>query len=125
MAKKEFSYRGKTLDELKSLSLNELAEFLPSRQRRSLKRGLDHDKKKFLKKAESKVAKTHSREIIITPSLVGKVVRVHNGKEFGTITVLEEMIGHRLGEFIFTRKRTSHSSPGVGASKSGSKVSVK
>ncbi|MAE13734.1 30S ribosomal protein S19 [Candidatus Woesearchaeota archaeon] len=125
MVKKEFTYTGLTLDELKNLSLNELSERLPARQRRSLKRGLCPGKKKFLKKTENKVAKTHHREMIVTPSMVGKVIRIHNGKEFGTITVLEEMIGHRVGEFVFTRKRTAHSSPGVGASKSSSKVSVK
>ena len=126
MVKKEFTYHGLTLEELQKLSLNEFAELLPSRERRSFRRGLDEGKKKLIEKIQKKIAKTHHREMVVTPQMVGKVIRVHNGKDFGAITVLEEMIGHRLGEFVFTRKKAGHSSPGVGASKGGSKkVSVK
>ena len=50
MAKREFTYKGRTLSELQKLSLNELAEILPSRQRRKIKRGLTEEEKRFLKK---------------------------------------------------------------------------
>ena len=46
MAKKEFMFRSKTLEDLKSLSLSELSELLPSRQRRSIKRGFSEEKKR-------------------------------------------------------------------------------
>ena len=45
MVKKEFTYHGLTLEELQKLSLNEFAELLPSRERRSFRRGLDEGKK--------------------------------------------------------------------------------
>lgn len=126
MAKKIFKYRGKTMDELKALSLDQLADLLPSRQRRSLKKGFSHDKQKLLKDlAKKDNKKTHARDLIVIPDMVGKTVRVHNGKEFIPVMIQEEMIGHYLGEFAFTRKRSTHSSPGVGATRSSSNLSVK
>ena len=55
MAKKEYTYRGKTLEELKSLSLNELAKLLPTKRRRTIKRGLSEDQKLILKKILAKL----------------------------------------------------------------------
>lgn len=126
MAKKIFTYRGKTLEELQTLSTKELAALLPSRQRRNLKRGLDPTKKKLiadLKKGDNR--KTHLRDMIILPEFVGKTIRIHTGKEFMPVLIQEEMIGHYLGEFALTRKKTAHNSPGVGATKSSSSLSVK
>jgi len=48
--------------------------------------------------------KTYNRNSIILPSFVGKSVQVHNGNTFIKITVIQEMIGHKLGEFVKTRK---------------------
>ena len=48
---------------------------------------------------------TYSRSSTILPSFVGKVIRVHNGKSFVSIKVLEEMIGFKFGEFVATRVR--------------------
>ncbi|MFH1915884.1 MAG: 30S ribosomal protein S19 [Nanoarchaeota archaeon] len=126
MAKKIFTYKGKTLEELQTLSLKELARILPSRQRRDIKRGFSDEKKKLisdLKKKDNK--KTHLRDMIILPEWVGKTIRIHTGKEFIPIIIQEEMIGHYLGEFALTRKRTAHNAPGVGATKSSSSLSVK
>lgn len=127
MAKKEFMYKGKTLDELKKMSLNELAELLPSRQRRTLKRGLTDQQKKLLRniKNNPKNTKTHCRDIIILPEMVGTMIRVHKGNDFVPVNISEEMIGHRLGEFALTRKRVEHSAPGIGATKSSASLSVK
>ncbi|MBR9698875.1 30S ribosomal protein S19 [Candidatus Woesearchaeota archaeon] len=127
MAKKEFSYRGKRLEELQAMTHNEIAELLPSRARRSLKRGLSDSEKIVLKKAKAgdKNLKTHCRDLIILPELVGANIRIHNGKEFVQVIILPEMIGHFLGEFALTRKGVSHSSPGIGATRSSSNVSVK
>ncbi len=123
---KEFTYRGKTLQELQSMSLTELASVLPSRARRTLLRGLTEAEQKLVKKLEKKdVVKTHLRDMIILPKWVGKTIRVHNGKEYIAVNIVPEMIGMRLGEFAPTRKSVKHSAPGVGATRSSAYVSVK
>ncbi len=103
--KKEFRYRGYTLDELLNMSLEEFAKLLPSRQRRSLKRGgLSPEQKKLLRKIRlakkgkySKPIRTHSRDmIVLPPEMVGMTIHVYNGKEFVPVEIKEEMIGHYL-----------------------------
>lgn len=66
--------------------------------------------KKILKvKPDGKsVIKTWARHSEISPEMVGYTFGVHNGKNFVEITVKEEMVGHRLGEFALTRKFTRH-----------------
>ncbi len=126
MAKKEFSYRGKSLEELKEMDIKDFIKLLPSRERRSLKRGVIEQGKILMRELKKKDnVKTHCRELIILPEIVGKKVRVHNGKEFVMMIIEPEMIGNRLGDFVLTRKGVSHSSPGVGATKSSSNISVK
>lgn len=126
MARKEFRYRGHTLEELKKLSNEEMLQLYPSRIRRTLKRGYPEAAKKALASImESNEPKTHVREIVITPHMVGKIIKVYNGKEFKDIRVEAEMIGHVLGEFSQTRATVRHSSPGVGATKSGMAMSVR
>ncbi len=126
MAKKEFTYRGKTLDELKEMGINEFMELIPARRRRSLKRGFPDEQKKLLEKLKTKDnVKTHCRELVILPNMVGKVILVHNGKAFVKVFIEEEMISHTLGEYALTRNKVSHSSPGIGATKSSSSISVK
>ena len=114
MAKKEFSFRSKSLKELQDLSISELSELLPSRQRRSIKRGFSDEKKKFIKKVEKKDnVKTHLRDMIILPSMVGKTINLYSGNKFEPIKIFPEMIGQYLGEFVLTRKRAKHTSVGV------------
>ncbi len=127
MAKKEFKYRGKSIDELRQMSLKELAELFPARARRKIKRGFTEQEKIFLKnlKESKKPVKTHCRTMLVLPEMVDKTILVHNGKSFVSITILPEMVGHYLGEYSLTRKRVAHSSPGVGATRSSSNVSVK
>ncbi len=123
---KEFLFRGYTLEQLKEMDLNQIAKLLDSRARRKLNRGLTHVEKKLLEKLEKKDnVKTHARAMIVLPSMVGKTVRVYNGKEFVPVTIMPEMIGHRLGEFAMTRRRVQHSAPGVGATRSTKHISVK
>ena len=126
MAKK-FTYRGKTIEELNGLSLNELAQLLPSRQRRSIKRGFTEQQKILLKKVKrnDKTIETHCRDMIILPEMVGRIIKVHNGRQFVEVNILEEMIGHYLGEFSLTRTRVQHSAPGIGATRSSAALSVK
>tara|TARA_Y100000310_G_C20378493_1_gene666921 strand:+ start:175 stop:558 length:384 start_codon:yes stop_codon:yes gene_type:complete len=127
MVKKEFTYKGKTAEELKKLSLNELAAILPSRQRRKINRGFTDQEKIFLKKLKSGKSnvETHCRDMIVIPEMFGKVVRVHKGKEFVNVAIEAEMVGHYLGEFALTRNRVSHSAPGIGATRSSASLSVK
>ena len=126
MAKKEFTYKGKTLEELKKMSISEFKELLPSRQKRSLKRGLTDQQKRLLKKIKSKSeVKTHCRDMIIVPEMIGSMLKIYNGKSFSAIMLTEEMIGRYLGEFAVTRKKVEHSSPGIGSTRSSANLSVK
>ncbi|MBT4849634.1 30S ribosomal protein S19 [Candidatus Parcubacteria bacterium] len=80
---------------------------------RSLKKGPYTDPK-LLKKVsnqkqeEGKIIKTWSRASVITPEMVGFTFGVHNGKDHINVPVVENMVGHRLGEFSPTRKFVSH-----------------
>ncbi len=127
MVKKEFTYKGKTFDELNKMSITELANLLPARQRRKIKRGFTEQHKIFLKKLKrgKPTIKTHLRDMIILPEMIGRMIKIHNGKEFVQVMIEKEMIGHMLGEFTMTRKKVQHSAPGVGATKSSASLSVK
>ena len=127
MAKKEFTYKGKSVDELKNMSLNELMGLMPARQRRSLKRGFTEQQKILLKEIRSNGSniKTHCRDMIILPEMIGRTIKVHQGKEFLPVIVEPDMIGHYLGEFTLTRKKVAHSAPGIGATRSSASLSVK
>jgi len=127
MAKKEFTYRGKGIEELKNMSLNELASLLPARQRRSLKRGLTEQQKILLSRIKKNKVnlKTHCRDMVILPEMIGKTIKVYNGKEFAPVIIVDEMIGHCLGEYALTRRRVEHSAPGIGATRSSAALSVK
>lgn len=121
----EEKYKGKTLKELQEMNQNDLMSLLPARIRRSMKRGLTEQQKILLKKikkykqaSNKKPIKTHIRDMPIIPEMVGLTIQVHSGKEFKPITLTVEMIGHYLGEFALTRNKTSHSAPGVGATRS-------
>ncbi len=128
---KEFKLRGKTIEELEKMDLKEFAELLNARQKRSLKRGLTEQQKILMKKVqkakEGKIKKirTHVRDMIIVPKMLGLTIEVHNGKEFVKVNIIPEMLGHYLGEFAHTRKVVKHSSPGVGASRSSKFVPIK
>ena len=125
MAKK-FTYRGKTIEELKQMSVREFAEFVPARQRRSLKRGFTDAQKLLLKKLKTKQnVETHCRDMAILPEMVGKIIKVHDGKSFVIVSITEEMLGHCLGEFVLTRRKVSHSAPGIGSTRSSASLSVR
>lgn len=127
MAKKVFQYKGKTMDDLRKISINEFAELLPARQRRTIKRGFTEAQKILLKKmrAKEKNIETHCRDMIILPEMVDITIKVHAGREFIPVTIQPEMLGHYLGEFVLTRKRIQHSAPGIGATRSTASISVK
>ncbi|MDV0446710.1 hypothetical protein MsAg5_05620 [Methanosarcinaceae archaeon Ag5] len=124
--KGEFTYRGKTIAELQALSVEEFAELLPSRERRSITRGLTEVQKKALADMRAgKEVRTHTRTMIILPEMVGKTVNVYDGKKFIAIEIQPEMVAHRFGEFAPTRSRVSHGSAGVGATRSSKFVPLK
>ena len=132
---KEFTYRGHSLTSLIGMSMDEFINLLPSRQRRSLQRGLTPEQRTLLEKLrEAKEAqkqgkevnlKTHVRDLIVLPEMVGVKIQVHNGKEFVAVEIKPEMIGHYLGEFAITNKPVRHGTPGIGASRSSMYVPLK
>ncbi len=124
----KFTYRGKTLEEIKSMTLEEFAELVPARSRRALKRGFTDVEKKLLlkiRKNPQKFHKTHCREMVIIPEMLGAKIGVYNGKEYVTVEIKPEMLGMRLGEFAMTRKQVKHSAPGFGATRSSKYVPLK
>nr|WP_321497514.1 30S ribosomal protein S19 [uncultured Methanolobus sp.] len=125
--KGEYTYRGKTVVELQALDVDEFIGMLPARERRTLKRGYTEGRKSVvqqLKEGKDNL-RTHYRDIIIFPDMVGKNVEVYNGKSFVAFEIQPEMIGHRFGEFAPTRSRVSHGSAGVGATRSSKFVPLK
>jgi len=122
----EFTFRGKTLDELKEMSRDEFAQLLNSRGRRKLNRGLREKEKNLLEKIKEKdTVQTHLRSMIVLPEMVGTTIEIYNGQGFETVEIDEEMIGHYFGEFAKTRKQVSHSAPGLGATRSSKHVPLK
>jgi len=127
--KKEFMYRGLSIEELQKLSIEELLPLLPSRIRRSLKRGLTKRQDKLLhdieKGEKGDTIRTHLRDMVILPSFVNHIVDVYNGNEFQRINIQPDMVGHYLGEFALTRKKVKHTGPGVGATRSSKFMPLK
>ena len=124
---KEFTYRGIKLDELVKLPRDKLIELLPSRARRTLKRGIPDSQKPFFKNIEKgkNQIKTQRRDIIVLPSMLGKKIGIHHGNGFKFVEIKPEMIGHYLGEFALTRKFIKHGGPGVGATRSSKYLPLK
>ncbi len=119
---KEFTYRGKTMVELKTLDTREFAKLAKSRTRRAILRQtaeIENFVAKCVKcKAKNKQIKTHLRDIIVVPKMVEYTIMIHNGKTFLPIPIIPEMLGHRLGEFALTRSKVKHGAAGIGATKS-------
>ncbi len=133
--KKEFTYRGYTMEELNGMPMwpedgaeESIVGLMPSRLRRSIGRGLSSDNEHFLRRMErssSKTVRTHRRDMPILPQFVGKHIAIHNGQHFVDVEIKPEMIGHYLGEFATTRRGVAHSGPGVGATRSSKHVPLK
>ena len=130
-----FKYRGFTLEDLKKMNMDQFIQLLPARSRRSLRRGLPPRQKKLLerlrrayrakKRGKDLLTRTHVRDMIIFPEMVGLKIGVYNGKVFELVEIKPEMIGHYLGEFSLTRRRVQHGSPGIGATRSSKYVPLK
>jgi small subunit ribosomal protein S19 len=130
---REFRYRGYTLEQLQSMSMDEVIRLLSARSRRSLLHGLSYEQRKLLEKIrmvresdnDGEPIKTHARDMVILPEMVGVTIHVHNGKEFVPVEIKPEMIGHYLGEFAITNKPVRHGTPGIGATRSSMYVPLK
>lgn len=125
---KEFSFRGKNLEELKKLTIDEFAKLITARERRTIKRGFTDQEKKLLeniRKHPDKFHKTHVRNMIILPEMVGAKLGVFTGKDWFQLTVEPQMIGYRVGDFAISVKRVKHSAPGIGASRGSKHIAVK
>jgi small subunit ribosomal protein S19 len=126
--KKQFKYKGKTIEELQKLTVREFAKYLPSRQKRAVLRNFQ-EIEKFVSKSQERFAsdkkiRTHKRYIVVVPKLIGMKIQIHNGNNFIPVQIVNEMLGHRFGEFAPTRARVKHTKAGVGATK-GSKAKSK
>jgi len=127
---REFLYRGLTIDELRAMPMDEFIGLLPSRMRRSLRRGLSEEQRVLLEKLrasppDGKPLKTHTRDLIILPEMVGRTIRVYNGREFADVKIDEKKVGHYLGEFAITNRPVRHGRPGIGASRSSMYIPLK
>lgn len=111
---KIFKYKGKTIEELKKYSMEELVILFPSDLRRKVKRGFTEEEQKLLARFRSgdKNLKTHSRDMFVLPEMIGKKIGIYNGKEFIELTLVDEMITLRLGELVPTRKSVTHTAIG-------------
>lgn len=124
----KFEFRGKNFDAISKLNMEEFSNLLKSRQRRSLKRGMTEKQKKLLEKIRknhNKFHRTHERDMIILPEMIGVKIGVYNGREYVILEMKADMLGHRLGEFSPTRKQVKHSAPGFGATRSSKFVPLK
>jgi len=125
--REEFTYRGFTLDELKAMEIRELLPLMPARPRRKIVRGFSSGEETVLTKireGDEKV-RTHLREMIVMPEMIGKTIEIYNGKEFLKVEFQPESVFHYLGEFALTRKRVSHGSAGIGATRGSKYVPLK
>ncbi len=132
---RKFYYRGYDLEQLRKMKMEEFMALLPSRQRRSLKRGIPYRQKKLikklrraskaLKKGKEIVVKTHHRDLIIFPEFIGLTIAVYNGQKFIPVKITPNHIGSYLGEYSITNQRVVHGNPGVGATRSSQFVPLK
>jgi len=125
---KDFNYRGKTVEELQSMSMDEFIRLLPSRMRRSLRRGLSEEQRivlEKLRKNDNRPVRTHARDLVIMPEMIGKTIHCYTGKEFKEIRINEKMVGHYLGEYAISITPVRHGRPGIGASRSSMYIPLK
>mmetsp|Transcript_48728 Transcript_48728/g.128766 ORF Transcript_48728/g.128766 Transcript_48728/m.128766 type:complete len:151 (+) Transcript_48728:38-490(+) len=133
---RKFQYRGIELEALLDLPAKELVALFPARIRRRFKRGLPRKYTALLtklRKAKKEapmhekpdVIKTHLRDMVIMPEMIGSMVGVYNGKTFTAVEIKAEMIGTYLAEYSMTYKPIKHGRPGIGATASSKFVPLK
>ena len=110
------------------MSMDEFIRMLPSRMRRSLRRGLSEEQRivlEKLRKDDGKPIRTHARDLVIMPEMLGKIIYCYTGKEFKEIRINEKMLGHYLGEYAISMSLVRHGRPGIGASRSSMYIPLK
>ncbi len=125
--REEFTYRGYKIDELKAMGMSELLPLMPARARRKINRGLNRSEETLLSKirgGDEKV-RTHVRDMIVMPEMIGKTIEIYNGKEFLKVEFQPESVFHYLGEFALTRHKVTHGSAGIGATRGSKYVPLK
>ncbi|RPI39394.1 MAG: 30S ribosomal protein S19 [Methanoregulaceae archaeon] len=125
--REEFTYRGYKIDELKAMGISELLPLMPARPRRKIVRGFSRGEETLLAKVREgdEKIRTHLREMIVMPVMIGKTIEIYTGKEFVKVEFQPESVFHYLGEFALTRKRVSHGSAGIGATRGSKYVPLK
>ena len=97
---KEFTYYGLSKEELANITNEKLFKLFTARARRSFTRGINDDKRKLMEEMKDEnnknPIKTHLRDVIILPYMIGKTVQVFSGKEFVPIIITIQMVGHYL-----------------------------
>ncbi|MDE1810673.1 MAG: ribosomal protein S19 family protein [Candidatus Micrarchaeota archaeon] len=127
----KIAFRGMYPADAEKLDQKQYIGLVKARQRRSIKRnGLDYKNllmkvEEYKKDGKTKPIKTQIREAVIIPAWIGLKFSVHNGKEYQEIQINANMLGHRLGEFIYTTKRVQHSAPGIRATRGSKFLAVK
>jgi small subunit ribosomal protein S15e len=134
---RRYTYRGIDIEELAKWSREDVFPLLPARQRRRfLVKDVNHKYLRLYQKIKTAIVntepgekpaavKTHLRNAIILPELVGGVVAVYNGKAFASVEIKPDMVGHYFGEFAITYKPVKHGRPGIGATHSSRFVPLK
>lgn len=117
------------INRLLDLSSEELRDLVHARARRRFNRGLKRKPMGLIKKLRKakkeakpnekpEIVKTHLRDMIIVPEMIGSVIGIYSGKEFNQVEIKPEMVGHYLGEFSISYKPVKHGRPGIGATHS-------
>ncbi|MBA0710551.1 hypothetical protein Goshw_021332, partial [Gossypium schwendimanii] len=143
---KKFSFRGVDLDALLDMSTDELVKLFPARARRRFQRGLKRKPMALIKKLRKahnlcsdvltqkreappgekpEPVRTHLRNMIIVPEMIGSIIGVYNGKTFNQVEIKPEMISHYLAEFSISYKPVKHGRPGIGATHSSRFIPLK
>ena len=123
---RKFTYRGIELDALLDMGTDELVQQFTARPRRRFQRGLKRKPLALIKKLRKakkeatpgerpEAVRTHLRNMIVIPEMIGSVIGVYNGKSFNQVEVKPDMVGSYLGEYSITYKPTTHGRPGIGA----------
>ncbi|QSZ67143.1 30S ribosomal protein S19 [Methanofollis aquaemaris] len=122
-----FTYRGLSIEDLQQMGTSELIPLMPTRVRRKFTRGLSREHEKILAqvRAGDDHIRTHVRDMVIMPEMIGKTIEIYNGKTFIAVEIQPEAVFHYLGEFSLTRGRVNHGTAGIGATRSSKYVPLK
>merc|ERR550537_1353310 len=127
---RKYSFRGLELDELLKLNQESLFQLFRARIRRKLNRSkgfkgkyqkllekLRNSKKNLQPGEKPPMIKTHLRNCIVVPEMIGSIVGVYTGKEYKPVEVKFDMIGKYLGEFAMTYNPNLHGKTSKGGKK--------